>query len=82
MTREEEEFIERYGGSRLASMSADEVERYWAEREERERVAAGRAARRAHFLHQLGVCLMWLATLSIAYGAGYTHDRTLAGQLR
>src|ERR1039458_10118809 len=73
----EQENIEQFR-QRLARLTDEEVDRYWADRNEAEHQAALRGRRREHFRHQLGLMLIWIATVVFAFDMGYSHGRTLS----
>ena len=77
MSGEDHERIEAHR-RRLLSLSTEEADRYFAVRAEADHEAELRRRRREHVLHQLGIALMWVATVVFAYGLGYSHERTLS----
>jgi hypothetical protein len=77
MGASEQEKIEQFR-RRLESLTQEEVDRYWAERQDAERQAELDRRRREHFLHQLGMALMWVASVAFAFGVGYSVGRTLS----
>jgi hypothetical protein len=58
-------------------LPAEEQDPIKAEFEERERLGHQERARREHRLHKLGVALLWLASMVISFGVGYTQNRNL-----
>lgn len=70
--------VERFR-QRLANMSEEDVDRYWADRKEAEQHAELRSRRREHFRHQLGIAIIWIATVLFAFDIGYSQGRTFSG---
>jgi hypothetical protein len=58
-------------------MTQAEIDEYWAQREEDERLARIRESRREHVKHQLGVALIWLASVAFAFVVGYSQHRNI-----
>jgi hypothetical protein len=55
----------------LNSLSDEELARYAAARQEAERIARMRARRREHLYHRLGLLMLWLASLVLAFALGH-----------
>jgi hypothetical protein len=79
LTAEEQRLIaERQ--ARFAAMTDDEREAYLAELDDANRLRAAREAEREHRLHQIGIGLIWFATVVLAFGIGYSAHGRYAGQ--